>query len=373
MNGNVVNNQIKLHIDDGCLGGGQEINLGWSCLGLTWSNTICDKFFKKTNPQRKNIFTYCALAEDVATIPDVMDISDYQYGFALRTDNEYFQADFEKCIAMYNPSSKDADNDEHTYLGEIFYGTDPTKTDTDGEGIPDHRDREPLKMNRRLAFIFTVVKYNWPLDPLSAKEGLYLANKLADNGFDYIYLATDEDMDENDDNYNIDFPCGGRVIFYEKNSYDFNFFNGIDDFEEYVDNKPSSYTGDDIVIMYLSGHGGSLFGKWELSLGGAGFWCLREGKIAQGISDIGTVDFLWISSCNSKDTFDEFSDSDDLFVIGCGDGGGGEGAIMDFLGVNSNDYGLLNGWNLKDSFLKLDDENPLWAHENHLEYDLPLF
>ena len=98
MNGNVVNNQIKLHIDDGCLGGGQEINLGWSCLGLTWSNTICDKFFKKTNPQRKNIFTYCALAEDVATIPDVMDISDYQYGFALRTDNEYFQADFEKCI-----------------------------------------------------------------------------------------------------------------------------------------------------------------------------------------------------------------------------------------------------------------------------------
>lgn len=111
----------KLHIDDECLDGGESDLTYHEKVSKADADIYCYNHFKFKNPERVGVFSYCLMADELMIIPDTMGIEHYahggyEYGFALEGENEYFQDDFEKCISMYNPSSKDGD-DELTSLG----------------------------------------------------------------------------------------------------------------------------------------------------------------------------------------------------------------------------------------------------------------
>jgi len=125
---------IKLHIDDGCLGGGG----------------VNGNFVKS----REGIFSWCTLMDEELEpnapyyTPYSRHISIMDFGFEMQANMESPNT-IMNClmsnIVLHSVCEEDGDGDGLNILGEMVYGTDDGNSDSDGDGLPDGLEVQLVK------------------------------------------------------------------------------------------------------------------------------------------------------------------------------------------------------------------------------------
>lgn len=215
---------------------------------------------------------------------------------------------------VWNDPMGDADGDTIANLWEIsVLGTNPVNDDTDGDHIRDDRDKQPLRYNRRFAFIFEVHDFLGDGSDLSTTEGINVANSLGDIDFDHVYLVSDND-------YTGDIDFEGTYAYYDDIWWKGIFEDTTDYFKSCTLDTWQKKNGEDIAIVYMTSHGSSTFGFYEFILSWLVFVIYEDVIHDELEDDMGdALDLIWLSTCHSADSFDEWGAGDDLIIIGNSD------------------------------------------------------
>jgi len=284
-----------------------------------------------TNPQDEDT--------DNDALDDRQEIYYYgTYGYTWDSDEDGISDYTEVNVIHYNPISKDSDGDG------IFDGNE----DYDGDGIRNINDWEISKYNRRFGFIFEIARSHDP--PLNPLEGLTVANSLGDLNFDGVWLISDNEYTQGDCRFN------GKLKNYEKNQITkATFRENLNDFvNEYNIGNPGRGYGGDLVIVYMTSHGRKSGGTYYFSLANNGE--INEGEIHDLLSLLGdTLVLLWISTCYSAYSFDQWSSEDNIIVIGnsyLNDAGAGKWMAAY---TGGDDIGFSEGASIEEAFYFADE------------------
>ena len=404
---------VKLHIDDGCLGGGGNINKlsvtspfaeNWYTYDDWRTNLAAKDFYAQSyykdyfqsNPNRENVFTYCLMVDIFGKVhlKDYYDERDTKYelstvsltkkAFLLSGEkfigNRFYENFIYQLLQHSGPDPlANKDDDFLNDWSEIFYGTEVDIGDTDGDHILDGHDREPLKKNRRFAFIVeqdpegdgrvnTVPKSD------TGEIGYDAAYVFKKANFDLISLISN--IDYKDEwyggyNYGKDLhDWGVKQYFAERidttyiETIPFTGYYAVDQWgiNERLDrsiekvktetgygiNTPPNNYGEDIIVVFITGHGypgGLMIQKDEdgkkIEVPITGFpqftWRYKTGSdthdkddyyeesdfsgdeydIKNWVDKFGSgVRSVFLASCFSENAFDRWNNGDDNVVIG---------------------------------------------------------
>lgn len=218
--------------------------------------------------------------------------------------NDYDEIESDGTPDNYETNPKNPDTDGDTIDDDDEQNgnpaTDPTKQDTDDDNFDDNRDPDPVKVNRKFAFVLEVNDYhNGGTSPIStdlSKDCWEVANIFAAWDYD-TYFYSDHDY-ENDPDSNNDPITGVTLKDYSYMTWS-NFQNAIADFDSKVGNIPQG-NGEDVICYYIDAWGDSPvnYRMWfPIASGGGTTGNLKqtEAFLENELDVMGDdVDFIWI-------------------------------------------------------------------------------
>jgi hypothetical protein len=205
-----------------------------------------------------------------------------------------------------NPSNRDTDGDTLDDDDEQDDGLDPTDTDTDDDDFQDNRDVDPLKVNRKFAFVAEVNDY-WNLfpSPISIdrkKDSWEVANIFASWDFDtFFYTDYDYNSDGDQDNNVV----GAVLVKYDVMKWD-SFTNAWNNFVNTRVGAQPGGNGNDVICLYIDAWGKTTGGAYTMyfpTVNGQnqiiGNGPRTELQLQNELDALGTrKDFIWIQTPN---------------------------------------------------------------------------